>query len=182
MVECAHGPNPTLRTHVDLVQLLCPLVLVQFHVGGLGSCFCVAESERQLVAGRTCLLCWFCHKWGGHIFQFSTICRIPHWISNRTTCFIWWVKLDVYRPKTDSILGLYGSLFPVFTRAVVAILWIGVTVYQSSLFLDVALRYDRTLYRDSQQLISTADVSLAMPGTRCLIPFLKVPPSLLASL
>jgi NCS1 family nucleobase:cation symporter-1 len=35
---------------------------------------------------------------------------------------------------------LYGSLFPVFTRAVVAILWIGVTVYQSSLFLDVAFR------------------------------------------
>ncbi|KAI1372062.1 permease for cytosine/purines, uracil, thiamine, allantoin-domain-containing protein [Hypoxylon crocopeplum] len=36
--------------------------------------------------------------------------------------------------------GLYGSLFLVFTRAVVAILWIGVTTYQSSLFLDVALR------------------------------------------
>ncbi|KAM0322274.1 hypothetical protein ACHAQA_009563 [Verticillium albo-atrum] len=36
--------------------------------------------------------------------------------------------------------GLYGSLFPVFTRAVVSILWIGVTVYQSSLFLDVAFR------------------------------------------
>ncbi|KAF2658052.1 hypothetical protein K491DRAFT_703009 [Lophiostoma macrostomum CBS 122681] len=36
--------------------------------------------------------------------------------------------------------GMYGSLFPVFTRAVVAILWIGVSVYQSSLFLDVALR------------------------------------------
>lgn len=36
--------------------------------------------------------------------------------------------------------GMYGSLFPVFTRAVVAILWIGVTVYQSSLFLDVAFR------------------------------------------
>ncbi|KAK7217146.1 hypothetical protein V2G26_005149 [Clonostachys chloroleuca] len=36
--------------------------------------------------------------------------------------------------------GLYGSLFPVFTRAVVSVLWIGVTVYQSSLFLDVAFR------------------------------------------
>ncbi|KAI0470548.1 permease for cytosine/purines, uracil, thiamine, allantoin-domain-containing protein [Xylariaceae sp. FL0804] len=36
--------------------------------------------------------------------------------------------------------GLWGSLFPVFTRAVVAILWVGVTTYQSSLFLDVALR------------------------------------------
>lgn len=36
---------------------------------------------------------------------------------------------------------MYGSLFPVFTRAVVSVLWIGVTVYQSSLFLDVAFRY-----------------------------------------
>ncbi|OAA59040.1 NCS1 nucleoside transporter [Niveomyces insectorum RCEF 264] len=36
--------------------------------------------------------------------------------------------------------GLYGSLFPVFTRAVVSVLWIGVTVYQSSLFLDIAFR------------------------------------------
>ncbi|KAJ4290350.1 hypothetical protein N0V90_010566 [Kalmusia sp. IMI 367209] len=57
--------------------------------------------------------------------------------------------------------GLYGSLFPVFTRAVVAILWIGVTVYQSSLFLDVALRciFGDSWYKMPNTLPESANIT-----------------------
>lgn len=104
---------------------------------------------------------------------FPTVQRV----SFGTSIDPWSPCFELLETNNSIFIGMYGSLFPVFTRAVVAVLWIGVTVYQSSLFLDVALRYAPECLKaieESKLIAVFLDACLAIFGTKCQIPFPQV--------